>query len=173
MAFFINFGLLKLCNLSGNTIWPQTSVHYSKCRTCIFVFLAFYINFCLTKIDMSGNTVCPKASVNMAWKLHKMSHMNFWYLGIFISIFVLLNLTCLVTLFARKLQVVKNSSKLFHLKFLILAFSYNFCLIKSDLSRNTAWLEYVHTKCKRSSLRLQSWMRLFCNFHTQQSYMYL
>ena len=37
-----------------------------------------------------------------------MSHLNF---GNFSQIFVLLKLTCLVTLFDRKLQVFKNSSK--------------------------------------------------------------
>ena len=42
------------------------------------------------------------------WKLLKMSHLNFWILT-FPSIFVLLKVTCLVTLFTSKLQVLKNS----------------------------------------------------------------
>ena len=45
---------------------------------------------------------------HIVWKLLKMSHLNFWH---FPSIFVLLKLTCLVTLFDRKLQVFKNSTK--------------------------------------------------------------
>ena len=67
-----------------------------------------------------------------------------------------------------------------HLNFFILAFSTNFCPIKTDLSGNTIWpqasgfqklakmdhfwqfeLTFVHSKCKRSSLRLQCWMILF------------
>ena len=45
------------------------------------------------------------------WKLLKMSHLDFefWH---FSPIFVLLKLTCLVTLFDRKLQIFKNSPKL-------------------------------------------------------------
>ena len=67
-----------------------------------------------------------------------------------------------------------------HSNFLILAFSNNFCPIKTDLSGNTVWpqasgfqklaktdqflhfwLTFVHSKCKRSSLLSQCWMRLF------------
>ena len=71
----------------------------------------------------------------------------------FSPIFVLLKVTCLVTLFARKLQIFKNSPKLTifgifmnfcpfkmsHLIFPISAFSTNFWPIKSDLSGNTVW----------------------------------
>ena len=39
-----------------------------------------------------------------------MFHLNFWILA-FSPIFVILKLTCLVTLFDRKLQVFKNSPK--------------------------------------------------------------
>ena len=56
---------------------------------------------------------------------------EFWH---FPHIFVLLKLTCLVTLFDRKLQVFKNSPK---------------------------WTIFGIFKCKRSSLRSQCWMRLF------------
>ena len=45
------------------------------------------------------------------WKSPKMSHLNFSIFWHFSPIFVLLKLTCLVTLFDRKLQVFKNSSK--------------------------------------------------------------
>ena len=70
-----------------------------------------------------------------------------------------------------------------HLNFWILAFSTNSCPIKTDLSGNTVWPEasgfqkltkmdhfwhflwtFVHSKCKRSSLRSQSCMRLFLWF---------
>ena len=63
---------------------------------------------------------------------------EFWH---FPPIFVLLKLTCLVTLFDRKLQFFKNSP---NWPFLALM---NFC-----------------PKCKRSSLRSQSWMRLLLWF---------
>ena len=65
----------------------------------------------------------------------------------------------------------------------LLAFSTIFCSIKSDLSGNTVWPQasgfeklakmdnfwhfqftFVHSKCKRSSLRSQHWMRLFLWF---------
>ena len=52
-------------------------------------------------------------------------------------------MTCLVTLFDRKLQVFKNS-----LKWTIFE------------------ITFVHSKCKRSSLRSQCWMRLFLWFST-------
>ena len=57
--------------------------------------LAFSINFCLFKIELSGNTV---------WQVS--FHFHFWH---FPSIFVQLKLTRLVTLFDLKLQVFKNS----------------------------------------------------------------
>ena len=63
-----------------------------------------------------------------------------------------------------------------YLNFSILAFSTNFCRIESDLSGNTVWPQisdlknsskldhlwhfwwtFVHSKCKRSSLRSQWW----------------
>ena len=65
----------------------------------------------------------------------------------------------------------------------ILAFSINFCPIKTDLSGNTVWRQasgfqklakmddfwhfqwtFVYAKCKRSSLGSQYWMRLFLWF---------
>ena len=67
--------------------------------------------------------------------------LEFWH---FPPIFVLLKLTCLVTLFDRKLQVFKNSPK-----WTI------FCHFP---------LTFVHSKRKRSSLRSQCWMRLFLWF---------
>ena len=74
---------------------------------------------------------------------------------------------------------VWKSSKMSHLNFWILAFSTNFCPIETDLSGNTVWPQalrfkkspnwgflafltnFWHSKCKRSSLRSQCWMRLF------------
>ena len=79
-------------------------------------------------------------------------------------------------------------------KSLILAFFTSLCPIKSDLSCNTVWpqafrfsksrqswhfsLTFVHSKGKRSSLRSQCWMRLFCDSQTlcsclSVSYVYL
>ena len=70
-----------------------------------------------------------------------------------------------------------------HLNISILAFSTNFCPIKTDLSGNTVWpqasdfqklaklaifgilkLSFVHSKCNHSSLRSQCWMRPFLWF---------
>ena len=48
------------------------------------------------KLNQNGTYI-----YHIVWKLLKMSHLNF---GIFQPIFVLLKLTCLVTLFDRKLQ---------------------------------------------------------------------
>ena len=69
------------------------------------------------------------------------SYHDFWH---FPPIFVLLKLTCLVTLFDRKLQVFKKLAKMDHF--------WHF------------FLTFVHSKCKRSSLRSQCWMRLFLWF---------
>ena len=63
---------------------------------------------------------------------------EFWH---FPPIFVLLKLACLVTLFDRQLQLFKNSPNW--------PFFWHF------------QLTFVHSKWKRSSLRLQCWMRLF------------
>ena len=63
-----------------------------------------------------------------------------WILA-FSTNFVLLKLTCLVTLFDRQLQVFKNSPKW-------TIFNWTF----------------VHSKCKRSWLRSHYWMRLFLWF---------
>ena len=79
-----------------------------------------------------------------------------------------------------------------HFNFWTLAFSTNFCLIKTDLSGNTVWqqasgfqklakmdqfchfsLTFVHSKCKRSSLRSQCWMRLFLWFSNTVIWVYL
>ena len=79
-----------------------------------------------------------------------------------------------------KPHIVWKLLKLSHLNFGILVFSTNFCPNKTDLSGNTVWpqasgfqklakmdhfwhfkLTFVHSKCKRSSLRSQCWMRLF------------
>ena len=58
--------------------------------------------------------------------------------------FCLIKVICLVTLFDHKIQVFKNSPK-----------STIFGILK---------LTFVYSKCKRTSLRSQSWMRLFLWF---------
>ena len=77
------------------------------------------------------------------------------------------------THFLGGLTLFENYSKC---RIWILAFSTNFCPIKTDLSGNTVWQQalgfqklakmdhFVHSKCKRSSLRSQCWMRLFLWF---------
>ena len=68
------------------------------------------------------------------------------------------------------IHVVWKLFKMSHLNFSMLAFSTSFYPIKSDLSGNSIWPQtffwhfqstFVHSKCKRSSLRSQWWMRLF------------
>ena len=75
----------------------------------------------------------------------------FEFLAFSINI-VLLKLTCLVTLFDRKLQVFKNSLK------------WTFFDIFE--------LTFVHSKCKRCSLRSHCWMRLFLWFSTLWCYVW-
>ena len=84
---------------------------------------------------------------------------------------------------SRRAHIVWKLLKMSHLNFSILAFSTNFWPIKIDLSGNTVWpqasgfqkltkidhvwpfwLTFVHSKCKRSSLRSYYWMRLFLWF---------
>ena len=80
--------------------------------------------------------------IHSVWKSPKMSHLfGFWH---FPPILVELKLTCLVTLFDRKVSGFQKLAKLNH----FLAFLMNFCPLK--------W--------KRSSLRSQCWMRLFLWF---------
>ena len=78
------------------------------------------------------------------------------------------------------LHVVWKFVKMSQFDFLILAFSFNFCRIKIDLShcltkasffkKSLQWtifgilITFDHSKFKRSSLRLQRWMRLFIGF---------
>ena len=80
------------------------------------------------------------------------------------------------------LHIVWKLLKVSHLNFLILAFSTNFCPIKSALSGNTVWqqtsdlqklakidhfclfIELLSTQCKCSSLRSKCWIRLFLWF---------
>ena len=84
-----------------------------------------------------------KSLIHIAWKL--LSHLNFWILA-FPPIFVLLKVTCLVTLSDRKLHIFKNSSTwtIFGIFYLLL----------STQNVNVA----------RCSLRSQCWMRLFLWF---------
>ena len=81
--------------------------------------------------------------IHIVWKSPKMSHLSCSILA-FSIIFCPNKMTCLVTLFDRKFQVFK--------KLVILAIFLHF-----------QWT-FVHSKCKRSSLRSQFWMRLFLWF---------
>ena len=142
VIFMIKCGFLALCVFSKPFQFFRTLSQ--NCNFCLktkyiltqfnISILAFSTNFCPLKIDLSGNTLGPIASRFL--KLAKMylfgifnellSTYNvvfevfpFWH---FLPIFVLLKLTCLVTLFDRKLQAFKNSPN-----GLFLAFLMNFC----------------------------------------------
>ena len=83
----------------------------------------------------------------------------------FPPIFVLIKVTCLVTLFERKLDDLKNSPKLTifgifnqllstlisRLNLSILAFSTNLCPFQIDLSSNTIWLQSSVSKSSQNS----------------------
>ena len=87
-------------------------------------------------IAMQQSTICPEnhakmsyfTTLHIVWKLLKMSHLIFFKFWRFPPIFVLLKLTCLVTLFDHKFKGFKNSPK-----WSILAFLINFCPIKASL----------------------------------------
>ena len=90
LAFSTNFCPFK-SDLSGNTVWPQTSgfqktrqnwplwhfsstFEHSKCRIWILNF-GIFRHFCAIKNDLSGNTVWPQTSGFQ--KLGKMDY--FWH----------------------------------------------------------------------------------------------
>ena len=113
-----------------------------------------------------------------------------------IFVFCLQRKRTLIYIYCYKLQPIRNRLQYFedmhivwkllkmsHLNCWILAFSTNFCPIKSDLSGNTVWQQasdfqklaimdhfwhfwftFVDWKCKHSSLRSQFWMRPFLWF---------
>ena len=72
-------------------------------------------NFCLQLCKEYSKCILVLKTAQMYFTMFenhsKLSHFNFWFWH-FLQIFVLLKVTCLVTLFDRKLQVFKNSSKL-------------------------------------------------------------
>ena len=81
---------------------------YTPPQSNLVIFLFFFLLFRLT------SQLIESQRRHGVWKLLKMSHFNFdiltfWH---FPPIFVLLKVTCLVTLFDRKLQIFKNSPKL-------------------------------------------------------------
>ena len=82
-----------------------------------------------------------KSLIHIAWKL--LSHLNFWILA-FLPIFVLLKVTCLVTLLRSASFIFSKTRQMDHFWHFLFTF--------------------VHSKCKRSSLRSQCWMRLFLWF---------
>ena len=94
-----------LMRSSGNTY--RTSPTFSKSRN-------FVLSWKLTDKNFVSISHCLKITQNVAFE--------FWY---FPPIFVLLKLTCLVTLFNIKLQSFKNSPN-----WLFLAFLINFCPLK-------------------------------------------
>ena len=96
--------------------------------TCFHPKANFWKNF-------QHNLQCLKITQNVTFE--------FFNFGIFHQFFVLLKLTCLVTLFNLKLQVFKKSPK---------------------------WTIFVHSKSKGSSLCSQCWMRLFLWFSNTVAY---
>ena len=98
------------------------------------------------------------------------------------SIYTSINIKGSYSILIYGIQINHNIWKISYLNFSILAFSTNSCPIKSDLSGDTVlpqasgclklvqmeyfyylYWTFVHSKCKRSSLRSQCWMRKFSN----------
>ena len=81
---------------------------------------------------------CLKTTQNVAFLI-----LHFWH---FPPIFVILKMTCLVTLFDRKLQVLKNSPKL-----TIFGFLMNFCPLHFARNVECDFLGDFQTLCALSS----------------------
>ena len=115
----------RRCNCGWKT---TSSVWLKKCSVTIGSII--HINVIPTIFNLQKHFFKIQDQMHSVWKSPKMSH--------FPPIFVLLKLTCLVTLFDCKLQVFKNSPK---------------------------WTIFgIFNLCKRNSLRSQCWMRLFLWF---------
>ena len=109
------------------TLWPNE-------RNCSKIFTTFHSKgvfgiftqsfLCLLSLPRSG---CMKITQNVVFELRHLP-----------PIFVLLKLTCLVTLFGSRTHCLK-SPKISHLSLTIMAFSINFCPNKNDLSGNNVW----------------------------------
>ena len=101
-------------------VWPCPTWNYFRLYRKMLIF--FFQHFTLFENH-------PKCCI---WIF------EFWH---FPPIFVLLKLTCLVTLFDSGFQKLAKMDHFWHF-----------------------WLTFVHSKCKRSSLRSQCWMPLFLWF---------
>ena len=119
-------------------------------------FIFYFLFFCVCFLTSAR---CLKITQNVAFE--------FWP---FSSIFVLLKLTCLVTLFDRKLQVFKNSPKwTFCFAFLI-----SFCPLKMSLC-SQCWMRlrlwFSNTMPVQSAINNKEWVvpGLFLQF-IQNSY---
>ena len=144
----------KVCNVS-NAFFQFLST--SKLIFCIAVSSTLVVfkkaAFPSTKLEEKSSRI-NKTKIHIAWKSQK----------------------CHIVWKSPKLSHLKIT-KISHLNFVIFQ---KFCPIKVDLSGNIFWPQekrfsktlqfwhfqstFVHSKCKRSSLRWQCWMRLFLWF---------
>ena len=98
----MSFSIARGKSRSGTTKMGLSVTHFYFSRYSSFhVFWA--------KVFRKSYFVMSVSKLHIVWKLLKMPHLNF---GSFHHYFVLLKLTCLVTLFDRKLQLFKNSPKM-------------------------------------------------------------
>ena len=95
---------------------PRNCSHFQQPPPCCGRLMLQTIKFYF-QLNFSPRTQCLKITQNVAFEFFE-----FWH---FPPIFVLLKLNCLVPLFDRKLQVIKNSPK-----WTILAFLIKFCSLK-------------------------------------------
>ena len=110
-----------------STAARETFLHkHDSCHVVVLDFDPIFVGtfWCweITKTDSKNSNFAWHIfeHLHSVWKLLKMSHLIFFNFGIFYQF-----LTCLVTLFDRKLQVFKNSTN-----WPFLAFLMNFCPLK-------------------------------------------
>ena len=125
-CFIIDFCIVPFRRNSNSTLKWKVSFSLKSCSIFwIFqIFRFFRIVVIFQIFDCSIFWIFPIFSIfpnvssfshffafSIFWKLLKMSHLNFFKFWHFPPIFVLLKLTCQVTLFDSKIQVFKNSPK--------------------------------------------------------------
>ena len=137
-SFLLNSLFLKIETFTFFFATSTLFENYSKCRIWIF-----FTNFCPFKTDLSGNTVWPQMRYFLFWNFpliywHIESDMSGNTVWLQASDFQKLAKSWLFLAF------LINFCPFIVMSYLNLDFRHftaNFCLIKSDLSGNTVWLE--------------------------------